>query len=119
MNVALYVLHYIHSTIGYGFTFTSEVRAPLHTYMSFPHPSDTEAYDGAILPKHGNHHRLTAYIDACWGSQIGNAVWEDIQLTHFKFRSMSGAIISAPVVQSLGRRIARIILLSAHTRLKF
>ena len=47
MNVALYALHYIHSTIDYGFTFMSEAKIPLHTYMSFPHRSDTEAYKDA------------------------------------------------------------------------
>ena len=36
---------------------------------------------------------LTTYSDACWGSQIGNAIREGIQLPLFKFRSMSGAII--------------------------
>jgi hypothetical protein len=33
------------------------------------------------------------YSDACWGSQIGNAIREGIQLPLFKFCSMSGAII--------------------------
>jgi hypothetical protein len=74
MNAALYVLHYIHSTIDYGFTFTSKLKAPLHTYMLFPHPLDTEAYNNALPPKLGNHHRLTTYRDACWGSQICNAI---------------------------------------------
>jgi hypothetical protein len=92
MYAALYVLHYIHSTIDYGFTFTSELKAPLHTYMPFPHPSDTEAYDNALPPKLGDHHRLTTYSDACWGSQIGNAIWEVILLPLFKLHSMSSAI---------------------------
>ena len=73
MNAALYVLHYIHSTIDYSFTFTSELKAPLHIYMSFPHGSDTEAYKDAFPPKLGDHHRLTTYSNACWGSQIRNA----------------------------------------------
>ncbi len=63
MNAALYVLHYIHSTIDYGFAFTCEIWALLHTYMSFPHPFNTEVYDDAFPPKHGNNHRLTTYID--------------------------------------------------------
>ena len=91
-NAALYVLHYIHSTIDYGFTFTSKERAPLHTFMSFPTPSDTEAYSDALPPSPDQHHRLSTYSDACWGSQLGNAVREGIQLPLFKFRSMSGAI---------------------------
>jgi hypothetical protein len=61
--------------------------------MSFPHPADTEAYKDALPSKMGNHHRLTTYSDACWGSQIGNAICEGVQLLLFKFRSMSGAII--------------------------
>jgi hypothetical protein len=93
LNAALYVLHYIHSTIDYGFSFSSEETAPLHTYMSFPHSSDTEAYTDALPPSPDSHHRLTTYSDACWGSQIGNAIREGIQLPLFKFRSMSGAII--------------------------
>jgi hypothetical protein len=93
MNVALYVLHYIHSTIDYGFTFTSELKAPLHTYMPFTHPSDTEEYNDAQSPKLGNHHHLTMYSDVCWGSQIGNAIREGIQLPLFKICSMSGAIL--------------------------
>jgi hypothetical protein len=93
MNAALYVLHYIHSTIDYGFAFTSKVKAPLHTYMSFPHKSNTEAYADAIPPRLSNHHHLTTYSDTCWGSQIGNAIQEGIHLPLFKFRSMSGAIL--------------------------
>jgi hypothetical protein len=42
-NAALYVLHYIHSTIDYGFTFTSKTQLPLHTFMLFPPSSDTKA----------------------------------------------------------------------------
>jgi hypothetical protein len=61
--------------------------------MLFPHPSDTEAYNEALPPKLGSHPCLTTYNDACWGSQIGNAIQEGIQLHLFKFRSMSGAIL--------------------------
>ena len=43
LNVAFYVLHYIHLTINYGFMFRLAEKAPLHTYMNFPHLSDTEA----------------------------------------------------------------------------
>jgi hypothetical protein len=71
LNAALYILHYIHLTIDYSFTFISVKKAPLHTYMSFPHSSDTDAYVNAIPPKTNQHHQLTTYSDACWGSQIG------------------------------------------------
>jgi hypothetical protein len=97
LNVALYlyVLHCIHSTIHYGFTFSLEEKSPLHTYMTFPHSSDTEAYYNTLPPCPELHHRLTTYSDACccWGSQIGNAISKGLQLPLFKFCSMSGAII--------------------------
>jgi len=93
LNATLYILQYIHSTIDYGFAFTSAEKAPLHTYMTFPHSLDTESYNNAIPPRPAQHHRLTTYSDACWGSQIGNAIREGIQLPLFKFHSMSGAII--------------------------
>ncbi len=67
--------------------------ALLHTYMAFLHSSNTEAYVDAIPSKTDQHHRLTTYSDACWGSQIGNAIREGIQLPLFRFRSMRGAII--------------------------
>jgi hypothetical protein len=66
-NATLYVLHYIHSTINYGISFTSKKSPALHTYMSYPHASDTEAYTDALFPKTDQHHRLTTYSDACWG----------------------------------------------------
>jgi len=91
-NIALYVLHYIHSTINYGFTFTSNERAPLHTFMSFPPPSDTEAYSDALPPSPDQHHRLSTYSDACWGSQLNNDIREGFKIPLFKFRIMSGVI---------------------------
>ncbi len=66
---------------------------PPHTFMLFPLPLDTEAYTDAIPPFKDQHHRLTTYIDACWGSQLGNTIQEGIQLPLFKFCSMSGAIV--------------------------
>jgi hypothetical protein len=92
-NAALYALHYIHSTINYGFMFTSKAQAPLHTFMSYPPSSDTEAYTNAIPHLSHQHHCLSTYSDACWGSQLGNAVREGIQLPLFKFRSMSGTVV--------------------------
>jgi hypothetical protein len=92
-NAALYILHYIHSTIDYGTTFTFKESPALHTYMSYPHASDTKAYPDALPPKADQHHCLTTYSDASWRSQLGNAVWEGIQLPLFKLRSMSGAIV--------------------------
>jgi hypothetical protein len=93
MKVALYALHYVHSTYDYRITFTSSVTSPIHTYVHFPTPSDIEAYTDAIPPSQTNCAPLTAYSDACWGSQIGSAVHDGTLLPHFKFRSMSGGVV--------------------------
>jgi hypothetical protein len=92
-NAAVYALHYIHSTIDYVFTFMPMAHNPLHTYMSFPPASNTEAYTDEMPPRKHQHHRLTMYSDACWGSQLGNAVCEGFQLPLFKLCSMSGIIV--------------------------
>ncbi len=92
-NAAFYVLHYIHSTINYGITFTSKESPAFHAYMLYPHASDTKAYTDALPPKPDQHHRLTTYSNAYWGSQLGNAIQEGIQLPLFKLRSMSRAIV--------------------------
>ncbi len=92
-NAALYVLHYVHTTVDYSIRFTYTKLAPLHAYMHFPHSSDTQAYTDTLPPKSNHHHWLTTYSNMNWGSQIKNAVREGIQLHLFKFRSMSGAIL--------------------------
>jgi hypothetical protein len=48
-NVSLYMLHYIHLTIGYGISFAFTEKAPLHTYMHFPHSSDTDRGSRSIF----------------------------------------------------------------------
>ena len=93
MKAALYALHYIHSTHDYGISFTSDSVAPMHSYIHFPPPTDVEAYTDALPPTLANTHTLSSYSDACWGSQIGNAVADGTLLPLFKFRSMSGGII--------------------------
>ncbi len=92
-NAALYALHYIHSTIDYGFTFTLQAWDQLYTYMSFPPASNTKAYTNAMPPCKHKHHCLTTYSNACWGSQLGNAVRKGIQIPLFKLCCMSGAIV--------------------------
>jgi hypothetical protein len=93
MKAALYALHYIHSTYDYGITFTSSTISPIHIYVHFPDPSDVEAYTDAIPPSQSNCAPLTAYSDACWGSQLGSAVRDGTLLPLFKFQSMSGGIV--------------------------
>jgi hypothetical protein len=53
IKAALYALHYIHSTHNYGISFTSDGVAPMHSYIHYPPPMDTEAYNDAILPTLG------------------------------------------------------------------
>jgi hypothetical protein len=93
MKVALYALHYVHSTYNYGITFTSSVTSLIHTYVHFPTPTDVEAYTDAIPPSQTNCAPLTAYSDACWRSQIGSAVCNGTFLPLFKFQSMSGGVV--------------------------
>jgi hypothetical protein len=93
MKAALHVLHYVHSTHDYGISFTSTSIAPMHSYIHYPHTTDVEAYRDAIPPQSHNSSGLSSYSDACWGSQIGNAVAKGTLLPLFKFRSMSGGIV--------------------------
>ncbi len=66
----------------------------MHSHLHFPPSSDTKAYTNVIPPKlHSSSSTLSTYADACWGSQIGNAVADGTLLPPFKFRSMSGGII--------------------------
>jgi hypothetical protein len=93
MKAALYALHYVHSTYDYGITFISSVTSPIHTYIHFPAPSDVEAYTDAIPPSLTNCAPLTAYSNACWGSQLGSAVHNGTLLPLFKFWSMGGGVV--------------------------
>ncbi len=93
IKVALYALHYIHSTHDYGITFTSSITSPIHTYVHFPDSSDVEAYTDAIPPSWTTCAPLTAYSNTCWGSQIGSTVCDGTLLPLFKFRSMSGGVV--------------------------
>jgi len=90
---AIHALKYLYSTSTYGISFHSDADNTLHAYNHFPHHHDREAYDDATPPSPGECHQLTAYSDACWGSQIGNSVPEGTPLELFKFRSLSGYLI--------------------------
>ena len=65
----------------------------MHSYIHYPPSSDVEAYDDAIPPSMGSSNTLSAYSDACWGSQLGSSVADGTLLPLFKFRSMNGGII--------------------------
>ena len=46
-----------------------------------------------LLPFLGSSNTISAYSDACWGSQLGNSVADGTLLPLFKFRSMNGGIV--------------------------
>jgi hypothetical protein len=93
MNAALCALHYIHSTYNYGISFTCNDMVPMHLYIHYPPSSNVDAYTDAIAPKLGSLSTLSAYINACWGSQIGSAVTNHTLLPLFKFCSMNGKVV--------------------------
>ena len=94
MGAAIYALHYIHSIVDYGISFTSREKRAAHAFLHFPRKTDTEAYLDAVPPQtKEDFQHLGTYADACWGSQLGNSVPKGTPLELFKFRSMSGAIV--------------------------
>ncbi len=93
MKLALYALHYIHSTYNYGISFTSENMAPMHSYIHYPPSTNVEAYTDAFPQNLSMMRTILAYSNACWGSQIRNAVAEGTLLPLFKFQSMNGGIV--------------------------
>jgi hypothetical protein len=93
MKSALFALHYIHSTYDYGISFTSNDMVPMHSYIHYPLSTNVEAYADAIPPKLSTMRTISAYNNACWRSQISNAVADSTLLPLFKFCSMNGGIV--------------------------
>jgi hypothetical protein len=93
MKAALYALHYIHFTFYFGISFTSDLVAPMHSCIHHPPSTEDEAYIDAAPPTPTTSPTISAYSDACWGSQIGSAVAEGTLLPLFKFCSMNGGIV--------------------------
>ena len=91
LNAAKYVLHYIHSTVDHGISFSSGVSGDMHVNIHFPDSSDLEAYTDARPPVAGQ--MPTIYSDACWGGQYSNVVPDGTPLELFKYRSLSGLIV--------------------------
>jgi len=90
---ALHVLKYLVSTSEYGISYHSNSCNTLQAFNHFPNHHDKEAYSDATPPSPSECHQLTAYSDACWGSQIGNSVPDGTEIELFKFRSLSGYLI--------------------------
>jgi hypothetical protein len=63
-------------------------------FNHFPHHHDKEAYsDTTRPPSPASCINLTAFSNACWGGQFGNAVPDGTPLKLFKFHSLSGYLI--------------------------
>ena len=92
-KAAIHALKYLYSTSEYGISFHSDACSALQAFNHFPHHHDKEAYNDATPPSPSESHNLTAFTDACWGGQFGNAVVDGTPLELFKFRSLSGYVI--------------------------
>jgi hypothetical protein len=120
MKAALYNLYYIHSTHDFGISFTSKDLASMHSYVHFSPSTDAKAYDDAIPPTLGSSNTMSAYSNACWGSQLGSSVANGTLLPLFKFRSMNDGIIfknNGPIGW-LGERQERISLSSCEAEIQ-
>jgi hypothetical protein len=119
MKAALFALHYIHSTYNYGISFTPKNMALMHSYIHYPPLTDIKAYTDATPPTPLTTPTFSTYSNACWGSQIGNAVAVGTLLMLFKFQSMNGVIFFCNGGQLDGLESARNVLLSALVRQRF
>lgn len=93
-QAALHALKYLYSTADYGISYHSNASNTIQAFNHFPAHHDKEAYTDATPPSPGDVQRLTCFSDACWGGQFGNAVPDGTPLELFKFRSISGYVIS-------------------------
>ena len=93
MDAALYAVKYLRHTTEYGIAFHSASDTSATAYVHFPFHHDIEAYSDALPPTAAEHCQLTAYSDACWGSQLGTTVPIGSEIEMFKLRSMSGYMI--------------------------
>jgi hypothetical protein len=77
-----------------GISYHSNANSTVQAFNHFPHHHNKEAYsDATPPPAPSDCPNLTAFSDACWGGQFGNAVDEGTPLDMFKFRSLSGFVI--------------------------
>ena len=120
MKAALHALHYMHSTYNYGISFTLEAMASMHSYIHNPPSTDIEAYTDALPPTPSTTPTISAYSNACWGSQISNTVAESMLLPLFKFQSMNGGIVfcNGGPIRWLGKRQDRTSLSSCEAEIR-
>jgi hypothetical protein len=65
----------------------------MYSYVCYPPSIEIKAYTDAAPPEPSTTPTISAYSNACWGSQISNAVAEGTLLPLFTFRSMNGGIV--------------------------
>jgi hypothetical protein len=93
-KAALHTIKYLLSTSELGISYHSDAHSTVQAFNHFPHHHDKEAYsDATPPPAPSDCPNLTAFSDACWGGQFGNAVEDGTPLEMFKFRSLSGFVI--------------------------
>ena len=88
-----HALKYLYSTANYGISYHSNCSATLRAFNHFPNHHDKEAYSDATPLSPAECHELTAFSDACWGGQFGNAVLDGTPMEILKFCSLSGFVI--------------------------
>ncbi len=93
MDAAIYAIKYIRHTADFGISFHSNAHSNTSAFIHFPFHHNIEAYNDALPPTAAQHHELTAYSDACWGSQLGTSIAVGSEIKMFKLRSMSGFIV--------------------------
>lgn len=93
VDAALYAIKYLRQTVDYGIAFHSSAPSSSTGFVHFPFHHDIEAYSDALPPTAADQHELTAYSDACWGSQLGGTTTVGDEIDMFKLRSMSGYIV--------------------------
>jgi hypothetical protein len=115
---ALHVLKYLYSTSDYGICFHSFSNPNIQVFNHFPHHHDKEAYSDAIPPAPADCHKLTAYSDACWGGQFGNAVPDGTPLNYLNIDPSPVILSVAQVVLSCGKQSDKIKQQAAPVSLK-
>ncbi len=97
MDASLHAIKYIRSTVEYGIVFHSNSASTASAFLHFPFHHDVEAYkNDAIPPTAAEQSELTAYSDACWGSQLGNTSSMGNEIEMFKLCSMPGYMVIRP-----------------------
>ena len=89
----VHALKYLTSTNEFGISFNSNSSSTIQAFNHFPHLHNKEAYIEATAPSPSEYHQLTAFCDACWGSQFGSAVIEINPIELFKIFSLYDFLI--------------------------